>query len=138
MARSKYIKENEEIKSFDVIHTAKCLGLSYILSVVLLFGLSVAATLWDMENGTVNIIITFITGISVLFCGLMSAKGVGRGGLLNGIIAGVLYTVILYAIGGIITGSLGFNSATVTALLIGLICGGIGGVFGVNMKKRRR
>lgn len=138
MPRASYVKENTENKIFDIIHMGKCLGFAYILSVVLLFLLSLGATIWDMSSGMVDIFITAITGISVLFCGLMAAKGVGRGGLLNGIVAGVLYTALLYAIGGIITGSLGFNVATVTALLIGIICGGIGGVIGVNMKKKRR
>ncbi len=138
MSRTNYIKENGENKSFNIVHLCKCLGLSYILSVVLLFLLSLGATIWDMSNDTVNTMILVVTGISILFCGAAAARGVGRGGLLNGVVAGVLYTALLYAIGGIITGSLGFNLATVTALLIGIICGGIGGVVGVNTKKKRR
>ena len=138
MARASYIKESEEKKIFDIIHMGKCLGLSYVISVALLFLLSIGATVWNMSSGMVDISITVITGISVMICGLLSARGVGRGGLLNGVLAGVLYTALLYAIGGIITGSLGFNAATITAFLIGIICGGIGGVIGVNTKKRRR
>ncbi len=138
MSRASYIKGSEEGKGFDIIHLFKCLVFSYVLSIVLLFILSVIATVWDMNNTGISISVWAITGISVLLCGMMSARGVGRGGLINGVIAGVSYTALLYAIGGIITGSLGFNSATVTALLVGVICGGIGGVLGVNTKKRRR
>lgn len=138
MSRASYIKDSGEGKRFDIVHTAKCLGLSYILSVVLLFILSVLATVLDMGGGAVNAMISVITGISVLFCGFTAARGAGRGGLLNGIVAGVLYTLLLYAAGSIIIGSFAFNLATVTAFLVGIICGGIGGVLGVNTKKRRR
>lgn len=138
MARSSYIKDSSEQRGFDIVHTAKCLGVSYILSVVLLFILAICATVWDMEAGAVNICVTVITGISVLFCGFTSARGAGRGGLINGIIAGVLYTLLLYAVGSIVSGSIGFNAATISALLVGVFCGGLGGVLGINTKRRRR
>ncbi len=137
MSRASYIKATEEIRGFDIIHLFKCIGVSYVLSIILLFMLSIGATIWDMGSGAVSISIWIITGISIIYCSMSVGKRAGRGGLLKGICAGLLYTAILYAIGGIITGSMGFNGATVTALLTGIICGGAGGVLGVNAKKRR-
>ena len=137
MSRSGYTSADEG-KRFDVVHTVKCLGISYIISVLLLLLLSVLATTMDMDSKTVNGCITGITAVSVIICGFMTAKKMGKGGLINGVIAGVLYTVLLYAIGSIVIGSFNFNIATVTALIMGIVGGGIGGVMGVNTKKRRR
>ena len=138
MSRTGYIKDSTETKRFDIVHTVKCLIMSYLLSVVLLFVLSVVAAAKDLGGETVNICITVITGISVIFCGFMTARGAVRGGLINGTAAGLLYTILLYAIGSIVNGSLAFNVATVTALIVGVVCGAVGGVLGINTRKRKR
>ena len=137
MSRTGYIKDSNE-KRFDIIHTAKSVGIAYLVSVILLFVLSVGATVCDMEGKTVNVFITLITCISVALSGFMAAKGVGKGGLINGIVAGVIYTVMLYLAGGLINGNISFNTATLVAIVLGILCGGVGGVLGVNTKKRRR
>jgi len=137
MSRASYINETTE-KKFDLIHTAKSVGIAYLISVILLFLLAIGATFSDMESKTVNILITLVTCVSVALSGFMAARGTGRGGLINGIIAGVMYTVILYLAGGLINGNISFNMSTVVAVILGIICGGLGGVFGVNTKKRRR
>lgn len=137
MSRTGYIKDTTE-KKFDIIHTAKSVGVSYVVSVLLLFLLAVCATVSDMDGKMVNIFITLITCISVTLGGFMSARGTGRGGLLNGVLAGIIYTMLLYLAGGIINGDVSFNGATIVAMLLGIICGGTGGVLGVNTKRRRR
>ncbi len=137
MSRTAYIKDTNE-KKFDIVHTAKSVLISYAVSVILLFLLSVFATVMDMEGKTINIFITLVTCVSVALSGFMAARGTGKGGLINGIIAGMIYTVLLYLIGGLINGNVSFNMATVLALLLGIICGAFGGVLGVNTRKRRR
>ncbi len=128
----------DERKSLNVLNMAKCLGISYIISVVLLFLLSVLAAVTDMEKFVINGCVTGITMISVALCGFMAAKKTGKGGLLNGVVAGLLYTVLLYAMGSLAVGSFNFNWVTAAAAAEGIICGGAGGVLGVNMGKRRR
>ncbi len=137
MSRVGYIKETED-KRFDIIHTVKSLGISYILSIVLLFVLSIIATIFTMESRAVNIGITLITCLSTLTCGYMTARGVGRSGLINGVLAGVLYTAFLYLIGCLVINQFSFNLATIIAIIMGVVCGGLGGVFAVNTKRRRR
>ena len=137
MSRSGYIKETSD-KKFDIIHTAKCVGFAYIISVFLIFILAICATVSDMDGKMVNIFITLITCISVALGGFMSARGTGHGGLINGVLAGLIYTIILYLVGGLISRDISFNIVTVIAVALGIICGGIGGVFGVNTSKRRR
>ena len=138
MPRLSCEKGNFEGKRFDMVHLAKCIGISYVSSILMLFALALAATFWEMGSGTVNICIAVINGISVTLCGFSAAKGAGRGGLLTGAAAGAFYTVILYAIGSIISGNLSFGSAAALSAAVGIICGGVGGVIGVNRKRRRR
>ena len=137
MAGTGYIKETEG-KRFDIIHTLKSLGISYVFSIIMLFIFSIIATIFTFGNGGINIGITLITCLSVLLCGYMTARGVGRGGLLNGVLAGVLYTVLLYLIGCLVINKFSFNFATIIAILLGIVCGGLGGVFAVNTRRRRR
>ena len=138
MPKSSFEKSNFDGKRFDILHLGKCLGISYVASILMLFILALAATFWEMESGAVNICIAVINGISVTLCGFAAAKRAGRGGLLTGAAAGAFYTLILYAVGTIITGNLSFGTAVITAAAVGVICGGIGGVIGVNRKGRRR
>ncbi len=137
MARTGYIKETEG-KRFDIIHTVKSLGISYIFSIILLFIFSIIATIFTFGSSGVNIGISIITCLSVLLCGYMTAKGVGRGGLLNGVLAGVFYTVLLYLIGCLIINEFSFNFATIIAIILGIVCGGLGGVFAVNTRRYRK
>lgn len=137
MSRSGYTKETGE-KKISILHTAKSVGIAYVVSVVLLLVLSVFMSFRPIENKTVNFIITLITCLSVAVGGFSASRSVGKCGLINGALAGIIYTALLYLIGGVANGGLAFNGATVFAICLGVICGGLGGIVGVNTKKRGR
>lgn len=123
---------------FDIAYTLKNLIVSYLISVVLLFVTAILATYLNMPDNILNIAVIVVTGLCLIITGFRSAKHCGRNGLLNGIIAGLVYTVILYLIGCAVNRGFAFTMSTISALIMGVVCGGLGGIIGINTKAKKR
>ena len=61
-----------------------------------------------------------------------------KGGLIAGAVSGLVYTFILWLIGGLASQTVSFGACAVTALVIGIVCGAAGGILGINTKGSRR
>lgn len=127
-----------EGKFFDIMYALKNLVITFLVSIILLFLTAVAATYVSMPDSMVRIAVIVVTGICLLFTGFRSARHGGRGGLVSGIIAGLLYVVILYCIGCAVSKDFGFTSASLSTLILGITCGGLGGIIGVNTKHKKK
>lgn len=128
----------DERPSFDFLHTLKGIIVSYFASVVLLLLLSVAAVYACFDATALGIGVNAVTAVSLVLCGLISAKGLRRAGLLNGAFSGLMYTIILYIAGSAVNMSCEFTFSTLTVFVMGLICGAFGGVIGINFNKNHR
>ena len=122
---------------FDVVYTLKGVLISYIISIVLLLLVSVIATYAAMPEAQIRIAVNIVTAVSLIICGFRAARRARRMGLVNGAAAGLIYTILLYVVGSLITRELSFTLSTVTTLILGFICGGLGGVMGLNMRRKK-
>ena len=123
--------------AFLCINTA----IAFLMTGILLLIAAVAATYFALSESVTDGIVTVLTGFCVALAGFRAAGHAGRQGLLQGMLAGVIYMAFLYLAGSLIFGEFSFRTATLLSLLIGIGCGAIGGVFGVNAgtkKKRKR
>ncbi|MDR2938971.1 MAG: TIGR04086 family membrane protein [Clostridiales bacterium] len=81
------------------------------------------------------LVITITCIISVVIAGYDAARGAKNKGWLWGILAGLLYAVILVAIGFFIDEDFTFDTSSITLLILAVAGGGLGGVIGINIKK---
>ena len=106
-----------------------------IISLIMLAVLAFVSVKLNLPQGAVSAAVNAIYALGVTICGIFAAKRATRGGLLRGAGAGVLYAILLYLIGCAISGHIGFSVSALSGVGAALMCGGIGGVIGINMKK---
>ena len=121
-----------------ILFMLKTVLVSYGLSIILLFFASLIATFQAFSDQAISISANLVTAIGVFFCGFMSGRHFSSKGLVFGAICGIIYSGLLCIIGNLVSQSISFGLSAVTALIIGLICGAVGGIVGINTRRKRR
>ncbi len=124
--------------SSGLLFMFKAIFMSYCLSVALLFITAAAATFKSFSDQTISILVNIITAVGVLFCGFLSGRHFDSKGIVFGALCGTLYTVLLCVLGNLAAQTVNFTSGALTALCIGIICGAVGGIVGINTKRQSR
>ena len=122
----------------DFLYILKAVAFSYAVSLVMLVPAALIATFKCFSDKGVSLCANLVCARGVLLCGFMSGRHSEKGGLVAGAAAGVLYTFILWVIGGIASQTVSVGACAVTALVIGVVCGSAGGILGINSKGGRR
>lgn len=108
-----------------------CLTITVLL-IILSFVLTQTG---NVPTDILNIIIFILDGIGV-FCGsYIALRIIKSGGLVWGVISGFVLFLIIF-IAGLVSSTETLSVNTFFKLLISVICGALGGVIGVNKKKK--
>lgn len=116
----------------------KTVFLSYIISIVLLFLAALLANYRSMSNTGISVLANIVTAIGTLVSGFSAGRHFSGKGIFFGAGCGILYTVFLCVAGNIISGEINFGLSFLTTLLIGIFCGAVGGIAGINTAHGRR
>lgn len=117
------------------INILKGIGISYILTFVLLLLFSIVLTYTDIGENTISPVIIVITIISILIGSSIASSQIKRKGIINGGMIGFIYIFIIYIFSSIIQVGFGFNIYSIIMIILSIIAGMIGGIVGVNLKK---
>lgn len=113
---------------------AKGIGISLLITFILLFIFSALLTYTDIGENTINPVIMVVTGISILIGSSIGNKNIKKNGIVNGAIIGGIYILILYCISSILNWKFALSLQSVIMIAIGVIFGMLGGIVGVNKK----
>ena len=108
---------------------------AYAVTVVLVLIFALVLCYTEIDEVWIGRGARIISVFSVALAGALCAKNGRRSGWLVGGISGILYMVVLYAIGYLAFGRLELNLDSVLRLIYGAVAGVIGGIIGINMKK---
>ena len=108
-------------------------GTAIIITCIIFVICALVLTYTDVNDSYMGVVSTLCTALSSLVSGFIWAKGRGKGGLVTGIGAGILYCVIVLAV-SILAGGGPLTMGTGLCFIVGMAGGGIGGIFGVNKK----
>lgn len=111
----------------------KGVAIAIILSVICIFIYAVVLANTSVTEQTITPVVLTITGISILIGSSISSVKIKKNGILNGAFVGGLYILILYVLSSIAFCGFGFNLKSIIMIAIGIACGAIGGIIGVNM-----
>ncbi len=109
--------------------------IAYAITCIIFIGYAMLLTYSSFSGKNLQLVVTLTSLISVIVAGFDSAKGAASKGWLWGIIAGLIYAIILAAIGIFINGGFAIDSKTITLFILSVAGGGLGGVLGINFKK---
>ncbi len=109
-----------------------CVG--YCITVILFIFYAILLTYTNLSDKGMDVVVILTTILSVAVAGFDSTKQAESKGLLWGVLAGVIYALILIIISGLIDGDFSLNPDLIVTLLVSMASGGIGGIIGVNRK----
>ncbi len=111
--------------------------ISLILSIVFMFLYAIILTNTDIQENTIKPVIITITGISLLIGTSICCLKTNKKGILNGVLVGGIYFIMLYILSSIILCGFSLNLESIIMILVGMFLGGIGGIIGVNIGTNR-
>lgn len=107
---------------------------AYAVTVVLVLLFALVLCYADIGEEWISRGAKIITVFSVALAGALCARSGRRGGWLVGGVSGVLYMILLYAIGYIAFGGVELGAAAALKLVYGAVAGIVGGIIGINLK----
>ncbi len=116
----------------------KTVAISYIISILLIFVAALVATYQAMSDMGICVMANIVTALGTIFAGFMAGRHFDSKGILYGAGCGIIYSIILCIIGNIVSAGFSMGMSFVTALIIGTLCGAVGGIAGINTKHQRR
>jgi putative membrane protein (TIGR04086 family) len=108
-----------------------------VVTVILLFIFSLWIAFRDTPQGLVNPLSVFALSVGAFAAGLVCTRITRRGGLMYGVVCGACLSALVL-IAGLITGAGGIGVAGLFRVIFIMLCAVIGGISGVNMRKKRR
>ena len=118
----------------SIIQIVKGIGISMIITLVLLFVFSLLLTYTDISEETMPTVVIVITAISILIGSSLINLKIKKRGIINGAIVGGSYILILYIVSSIISGNFSLNFQAIIMIVAGILSGMFGGIIGVNLK----
>jgi len=108
-----------------------------LLSALLLFLFSIWITLQDTPQGMIEPLAVFSVSFGAFLAGLVCTRITRRNGIVYGVLCGLLLSGIVL-LAGMITGVGGVGIPGIFRVVFIMLCSMIGGVLGVNIRRKRR
>ena len=112
----------------------KGVGISFAFTLICLTIFSALLTYTSLSENLIQPVVISVTGISILAGSFFATRKVGKNGIIKGIAVGLIYILLIYLISSIVNrGNFAFTIGSIIMILIGILCGAIGGIIGVNI-----
>ena len=112
----------------------KGVGISFSFTLICLTIFSALLTYTSLSESLIQPVVISVTGISILAGSFFATRKVGKNGIIKGIAVGLIYILLIYLISSILNGgNFALTMGSVIMILIGILCGAIGGIIGVNI-----
>lgn len=121
------------IENYKIL--GKNLSISIIITLTLLFVLSMVLSLSSVSESIMGVSIIFISSFSILVGAFLASRKIKEKGIIFGSILGLTYMLILYLISSLINTNFAFSLNVLYMFLGGVVGGAIGGILGVNLNQ---
>ena len=112
----------------------KGVGISLFFTFICLTIFSALLTYTNLSENLIQPVVISVTGISILAGSFFATRKVGKNGIIKGISVGLIYILLIYLTSSIVNGgSFALTIGSIIMILIGILCGAIGGIIGVNI-----
>ena len=122
--------ENKGIVKIFVLNTI----IEFVLTIIMLFILSLLLSMTDLEEKVIEPSIIGITTFAILIGSFNISRKVKNKGFFIGIIQGIIYMLVLYLLSSFVSMDFSLGLRSLTMIGLGIFGGAIGGIVGVNLK----
>ena len=133
------MKKVENIGNRGVVMTALLSVIkAMVLTAAALLLLTVFIAYKGMPESAASVCIKAATFLCVFAAGLFTSRKMRHSGWLSGLISGVIYVLAMLIISFFILGRFQPGANTVRMLIISVLAGILGGITGVNLKRKKK
>lgn len=129
---------NEKIENLNINNNIKSIMkgsiVSFISLLILLFIFSLILAYTNIEESIIPIATIIINTVSILIGSSIATIHLKKNGILNGIIIGFAYMLLIYLISGLLNSDFNLPIQSIVLIIFGIVSGGVGGIIGVNIK----
>ena len=111
--------------------------IAFIINIFGLIILSLIMTYSTISDNNIPTLVIAVNTLAILIGSSIATIMLEKKGIVNGLIIGVLYMLIYLLISLIFSGNINFSSKTILLIILGVIAGGIGGIIGVNLNRKK-
>ncbi len=111
--------------------------IAFIINILGLIILSLLMTYSTISDTKIPTLVIVVNTLAILIGSSISTIKLERKGIVNGLIIGSLYIAIYLLISLIFAGTINFSIKTILIITLGIIAGGIGGIIGVNLNRKK-
>ncbi len=111
------------------------IAIAFAITAIVFIGYAILITYTNVTEKYLSLVITTTSIISITVAGFDVAKSSESKGWLWGILAGIIYAIVLTIIGVIVANKIVLSSQTFMQFLLAAASGGAGGIIGINFKK---
>ena len=109
-------------------------GISLAFTLICLTIFSALLTYTSLSENLIQPVVISVTGISILAGSFFATRKVGKNGIIKGIAVGLIYILLIYLTSSLVNGgNFALTIGSIIMILIGILCGAIGGIIGVNI-----
>ena len=109
---------------------------AFAITCIIFLGYSMLITYTGMTERNLPMVVAVTTLLSVMVAGFDAAKGAESRGWLWGMAAGLVYILILTGLMMSVLQRFAVDTRTITAFVLALAGGGMGGILGINLRRR--
>lgn len=113
----------------------KGIVISFAITIILFYILGIILSCTSMPEKVINPAVIIITGISILIATSIVTINVQDKGMIRGGIIGAVYFILIYFISSLLLKNFDINVYSAIMFVVSFLCGGIGGVVGINLRK---
>ena len=112
----------------------KGVGISVIFTIICLTVFSALLTYTNLSESLIQPVVIAVTGIGILVGSFFATRKMKKNGIFKGISVGLIYILLIYLISSIVNNAnFALNMGSLAMGAVGILCGAIGGIIGVNM-----
>ncbi len=111
--------------------------IAFIINILGLIILSLLMTYSTISDTKIPTLVIVVNTLAILIGSSISTIKLERKGIVNGLIIGSLYIAFYLLISLIFAGTINFSIKTILIITLGIIAGGIGGIIGVNLNRKK-
>lgn len=125
-----------KIRAFSPRAVLKSIIISYAFTFIVFAVFAAVITYTSFPETFTDTVVVITTVLAIIISGMAVSAGARSRGWLNGGIGGFVYMLLLLVLGVIFSDGAVFDMKDVFALLLGFVLGAVGGIIGINMKRR--
>lgn len=123
------ISKTKPSKNIELI---KDVGISMLITLIGIIIFSLVLTYTNISENYINPVTIAIVALSILVGSIIFSKKVKKNGLANGLLVSGIYIITIYLLSSLLNWNFSITLQSIIFVAVGLICGLIGGIIGVN------